>query len=157
MKSEDKLVFEKLIEELKNDPRALQMKEFVQHGKVSTYDHCLAVSKMSYLLGRHFKVDHRSLVKGSFLHDYFLYDWHEKVGTHHGKMHPHRALINAERDFGLTEKEKGIIRCHMWPLTLKSVPDSKEAAIVCFADKVVSLKETVVGFAGKVVFERVKV
>ena len=150
MSSEDITRFENLIGELSRHPKSLQMKDFIQHGKRTTYDHCIAVSRMSYRIGKYFNVDRKSLVKGAFLHDYFLYDWHEKVGTHHGKMHPFRALANAERDFELNEKEKGIIKCHMWPLTLRHVPDSREAAIVCFADKVVSFNETVEGIIGKV-------
>ena len=141
--------FEEIVKEFSENPKSYQMRDFIQHGQVTTYDHCMAVSKMSYSIGRHFKVNRRSLVKGAFLHDYFLYDWHKMVGTHHGKMHPLRAAENAERDFGLTKKEREIIKCHMWPLTLTRVPKSREAIIVCVADKIVSLKETMVGMQQK--------
>ena len=35
-----------------------------------------------------------------------------------------------------------MIRSHMWPLNPERVPRSKEAWIVCVADKLVSLHET---------------
>ena len=42
----------------------------------------------------------------------------------------------------LTRKEENIIRSHMWPLTFWHYPQSREAVIVCLADKIVSTKET---------------
>ena len=50
-------------------------------------------------------------------------------------------LINAEQEFDLNETERDIIRSHMWPLTLFHMPKSKEAALVCLADKICTLQE----------------
>ena len=61
----------------------------------------------------------------------------------HGTTHPRVAAENADRDFGLTDKEMNIIRSHMWPLTLRTMPKSKEAALVCLADKYIATKEMV--------------
>ena len=44
--------FPDLIGEISQDPRTLQMKDYVQHGKVTTYDHCLSVARTSYRLGK---------------------------------------------------------------------------------------------------------
>ena len=78
------------------------------------------------------------------LHDFYLYDWHVQDGTHrwHGFHHPERAAENAARYIGVSEKEAEIIRYHMWPLTLRHAPSSREAWIVCIADKLCSLEET---------------
>ena len=123
------------------------MKEFTQHGSVSTYEHCLSVARTSLKLARalHMKVDTSELVRGALLHDYYLYDWHTHGDKLHGYHHPEIAAEQAHQDFTLSEKEKGIIRTHMWPLTLRHVPASKEAALVCAADKLCSSKETIQG------------
>ena len=138
--------FQKLITELAEDGRTLRMKRYIQHSNKSTYDHCMDVARHSFFFAKrlHLRVDEAALVRGAFLHDYYLYDWHnapKKAGLH-GLTHAHRARKNAERDFHLNQRERNIIESHMWPLTLTKVPTSKEAAVVCFVDKVCSLRET---------------
>ena len=136
--------FQKLITELAEDGRTLRMKRYIQHSNKSTYDHCMDVARHSFFFAKrlHLNVDEVALVRGAFLHDYYLYDWHDHGDHLHGYHHPDIAVANACRDFQLSEKEAGIIRSHMWPLTLTKVPTSKEAAVVCFVDKVCSLRET---------------
>ena len=77
------------------------------------------------------------------LHDYFLYDWHQKDPSHrlHGFRHPKTALGNAQRDYYLNWKEKNIIARHMFPL-IPVPPQCREAWIVCLADKWCALGET---------------
>lgn len=122
-------------------------KDFIQHGTTSTYAHSLCVAYMSVWLAvrKKNKVDMRSVVRGALLHDYFLYDWHDKdvrpEGLH-GYRHPAAALKNASSDYELTAREKDIIRSHMWPLTLTKIPHCREAWIVSAADKYCSLLET---------------
>ena len=122
------------------------MQEFVQHGKTSTYAHCVNVVKLSYWLNKkfHLRADESSLLVGALLHDFYLYDWHEKSDWHkwHGFSHPFRAAGNAHRIFKIGKRERQIIESHMWPLTLRHVPRSREAVIVCIADKCCSLYET---------------
>lgn len=139
---------EKLLEEMSADSRILQMKKYVQHGKVSTYDHCLRVAGLCCRLNRHMHLhaDSDTMVQGAMLHDYYLYDWHQKDdGTHdwHGYIHAETASRNAERDFGVSEQVQEVIRSHMWPLNITRLPRSREAWIVCIADKCVSLHETI--------------
>lgn len=129
-----------------DDPNALQMQEFIQHGTVTTYDHCMRVARIAFWLNRRLGcgADEVSLVRGAFLHDFYLYDWHHaKNITHwHGFKHPLIARYNAETIFDLNDIEKDIIQSHMWPLTLTLVPHSREAALVCLADKMSSTWET---------------
>ncbi len=126
-------------------------KDFIQHGDMTVYDHCLSVAERAIKLNRalHAKCQERDLVRGALLHDYFLYDWHkdgkEKGNIHpklHGFFHPSTALKNASRDFKLSPREKDIIKKHMWPLTLVP-PMCREAWIVTMADKYCSAMEAI--------------
>ena len=88
---------------------------------------------------------------GALLHDYFLYDWHDKYSHEklHGFHHPNVALENASREYQLTPRERDIIRKHMWPLTLFHIPRCREAWVVTTADKYCSLKETLLERKGR--------
>lgn len=138
---------ERHLEGLNQTKEAALMKTFVQHGSISTYDHVIRVVRFSFYLNRRFHLGapESELVRGAFLHDFFLYDWHKKGccgGRLHGFAHPAIALKNAMRRYRLTPVECNIIESHMWPLTLFSIPKSRAAFIVCFADKVCSSYET---------------
>lgn len=120
-------------------------KQFVQHGDTSLYQHCISVAYRSIIIAVrfHIKVDMRSMIRGALLHDYYLYDWHNKAvrSKLHGFRHPRIAYENACRDFNLNAIEKDIIRKHMFPLTAKP-PRYKEGWIICIADKLCSIQET---------------
>ena len=118
---------------------------FRQHGDVSVALHCFFAAVVCVRLARALalRVDTRALVRGALLHDYFLYDWHDPDPSHrlHGFRHPFFALRNAEDDFTLDERERNIIARHMFPL-VPMPPTCREAWIVCGADKLVALRET---------------
>ena len=133
------------IRELAMQGRFYEEKEAMQHGSTTIYRHSVHVAYVSLFLMEkwQFPMDEASLVKGALLHDYFLYDWHEKDGGHrlHGFRHPAFALYNASKDFSLNRKEKNIIARHMFPLTVLP-PRCLEAWIVCFVDKYCAFSET---------------
>lgn len=124
-----------------------QTREHIQHGNMTVNNHCINVAKCSLEISRrlHIKCNRRDLIRGALLHDYFLYDWHDKehIQPHklHGFYHPGRALKNASEEYHLTHLEREIIRKHMWPLTVVP-PTCREAWIVTTADKWCSLMET---------------
>ena len=126
-------------------PQVMEMERFIQHGSVSCLEHSVAVAELSFLVCQRLGVraDVPSLVRGALLHDFFLYDWHEKQDRTglHGFTHPYTALKNAERLFSLNDLERDIIVKHMWPLTWKR-PRYRESVLVCVADKCCSLWET---------------
>ena len=134
-----------------------RLKTFIQHGNVTVYEHSIHVALCAIKLNRKLgvKAKERQMVRGALLHDYFLYDWHdgEAPGNIHPKLHgfyhPGIALKNATRDFSLSEREKEIIRKHMWPLTVKP-PRCREAWVVCMADKYASTLETLKLKKGKI-------
>lgn len=124
-------------------------KHHIQHGNMTVNDHCMSVARYSLLinnkLGLH--CNKEDLVRGSLLHDYFLYDWHEKVDVTdrkhlHGFRHPQIALQNADKEYKLTSRQRDIIIKHMWPLTVVP-PACREAWVVTTADKYCSLMETI--------------
>ena len=90
------------------------------------------------------QVDRAALIRGALLHDYFLYDWHEKDDSHrlHGFTHPRTALRNACADWTLTDREQNIILRHMFPLT-PVPPACREGWLVCLADKLCAVQEMV--------------
>ena len=120
----------------------------IQHSNVSVMKHSMKVAYASMWITKklRLKCNKEDLVRGALLHDYFLYDWHKhdpanKHKNLHGFYHPGIALKNAERDFGLTDREREIIKKHMWPLTVVP-PTCREAWVVTMADKYCSLMET---------------
>lgn len=150
MKLTDQEILEikSLLHGLNLTKEAERMKHYIQHGQISTYDHVISVVRFSFYLNRHFHLGapEKELVRGAFLHDFYLYDWHENgyPGRLHGLHHPAIALENAMQRYTLTKTERNIIESHMWPLTLRKFPKCRAAMIVCFADKICSSYETII-------------
>ena len=121
-------------------------KKFIQHGDTSVYTHSINVCEMCIKIASklNINVDYKSLVRGSLLHDYFLYDWHVKDKSHklHGFRHAKVALNNASKEYKLNKIEKNMIYTHMFPLNLR-IPRYKESIILCIADKICATKETI--------------
>lgn len=135
-------LFYDCIRDLVESEDVQKMCNFTQHGDTTTFDHCLMVSFKSFRFCRKFKLDYRAAARGGLLHDLFLYDWHDKdSGVNlHGFYHPGIALKNAENSFILDDKEREIIKKHMWPLTVVP-PKCREAYVICYFDKTCTLKE----------------
>lgn len=129
-----------------HDPRVLRMKKYIQHGRITTYEHSLAVAFKCFEIVRdlRLRVDLHALLVAALLHDFYLYDWHEKDASHkwNGYHHAERARDNAARYFGVSDEVGGMIYSHMWPLNLTHTPKSKEAWVLTLADKLCSAKET---------------
>ena len=146
LRPEEEARFNRILAPIKNDRRAQKMKNYIQHGRISTYDHVESVARASYWINKRFGIgaDERVLTIGAFLHDYYLYDWHEGDDGHglHGFSHSKTAKDNAVEDFGIGAKTQSVIESHMWPLNITKIPKCREAWIVCLADKFVSTRET---------------
>ncbi len=138
---------EHVLRDIMHDENVQKMKNYIQHGNVSTYDHCINVAYVSYSINKKLRLNANidTLVKGAALHDFYLYDWHnEDGGAHrlHGFTHAEQAAKNAERFLKADDSVQDVIRCHMWPLNITKIPRCREAWIICIADKYVSLYET---------------
>ncbi len=126
--------------ELLRTPEVQHLKKYKQHRVTNNYTHCRHVALISYRLAKryHIKVDEQALLVGSIFHDYYLYDIKEQQISdyYHGTTHAAVAIANVEKFRKLTELERNIIRSHMWPLPFIQRPKSKEAWLVCIADKI---------------------
>ena len=136
---------EHILSDICSHPATREMKRFIQHGRISTYEHCRNVAELSYRMGKtlHLHVDRNTLLKGAMLHDLVFYDWHDGSHRLHGFTHAEEAAGNAERIFGVDKATRHVISSHMWPLNLTQIPRSKEAWLVCCADKLAAIYETI--------------
>ncbi len=150
------LVFKSYLDEIMHNKKYLKMNRYLQHGNTTCLLHSIAVAYFSYRVCKFLKlkVREKELIRGALLHDYFLYDWHQKykptkdLGLH-GRLHPTIALFNARKDYNVNKVEADIIVKHMFPLTF-SPPKYKESVIVCLVDKFCGLYET---FSKRAYFE----
>lgn len=141
--------FYRTLTTLCSDPRITKLKAYSQHKGIPTFQHCRNVAVYSFYLAEKlgWRIDEDALARGAMLHDYYLYTVVEKQketklsNFKHGITHPQLSLENALKEFDLTEKEKNIIRAHMWPLTIFHIPMSKEAWLVCLTDTYCAIRE----------------
>jgi len=134
----------------------LELKKDNHHG-TNKYDHCKRVSYVSFKLAKLFKADCKSVVRSGLLHDFFYGERTAKDENSYLK-HPITSANNAKKYFNVSEKEAEDIRTHMFhhvlvkkilpfinykeKATLKETrPKSKEGAIICFSDFLVSVYE----------------
>ena len=76
------------------------------------------------------------------LHDFFLYDWHDKTAMPkaHAYLHPLIAYDNAKKEFKLNIIEKNVIQSHMFPIGIV-MPKYRESWMVVMADKICTVNE----------------
>lgn len=154
--------FANIIKEITSNEKVNEMKKYKQHYDVSTYEHCIHVSYMCYVICKKLKLDYISATRAGMLHDLFLYDWHEKQHKYkldyientkkpeflkrylrlHAFSHPKIALKNAKDEFELNELEQEMILNHMWPVTI-TLPRHIETYIITIADKLCAINESV--------------
>lgn len=142
----EKQRLEDIYQSFLHDERLLRMKEIPMHRGSNCYIHSFKVAKLAIKRAlRHKKGNLYTILLGSVLHDYYLYDWRvdrDKM-KHHLSEHPYIAAQNAERDFGIHAPVKEVIQSHMWPVNIRDFPKTKEARIISHADKTIYLKEIV--------------
>ncbi len=145
LNKKEKEEFYLLAGEMLEDERYRRLLNFIQHGKITTYEHSRRVALMAFWMKRrfHLEMDEKELITACLLHDYYLYDWHTYGDHLHGLNHPHRAVERAREDFLISERVASAIESHMWPLTLRKFPRNRTAWMLTISDKVCSLQETV--------------
>lgn len=133
--------FFNIIENIINNDEFLKMKDIPHHG-ITRYHHLLRVSYYTYYVTKFLRLDYKKATRAAILHDFFF----NEEGSKHCKMrvwrkHPGYAIDNSERVFGsLSEKEKDIIKTHMFPVTF-TPPKYAESWIVDIIDDVAGIYE----------------
>lgn len=123
-----------------------ELSNYMQHGNITVKEHCIhvAIKSIEFVEKYNINCDKKSLIIGCLLHDFFLYDWHDKgnrVHNLHAFKHPNIALDNAKKYFNLNNIEEEIIKKHMWPTTIIP-PTKKEVWIIVLIDKICAFQET---------------
>lgn len=119
-----------------------KIKNITHHG-LNRFDHCMRVSYYSYKITKFLKLGYKDVARAGLLHDFFLVDNEGVDATKRLDVlinHPKYALINANKHFELSDKEKDIIRTHMFPVALK-IPKYVESWIVDIVDNLVAIYE----------------
>lgn len=135
--------FFSIINDLLKSSKVQEMKIYNQHAGTSCYKHCMQVAYYTYIVCKRLNLDYISATRGAMLHDLFLYDWRKRSNNRkgfHAFRHGNIACQNACKLFDLTEKEKNIIKRHMFPVT-PIPPNSKEGLLLTLIDKYCGLIE----------------
>ena len=153
--------FYSLIKEIIDTEDFRKMMSYRHHIKSNTYEHSIKVAYLCY----RYHASHRSrvslseLLRAALLHDFFLYDHHDKEngfglsGIRHIMKHPSHAERNAQRAYvNLTDTERNAIRRHMFPL-IPIPPTTRCGWLVCFYDKVASFSDLCCGSRYKELFD----
>ena len=112
--------FNDIIHPLIENKTVQEMKNFRQHYETTCFDHCLTAAYYCYCICKKYHLDYTSATRAAMLHDLFLYDWRKRSNNRkrfHAFRHGNIACQNACKLFDLTEKEKNIIKRHMFPVT----------------------------------------
>ena len=133
-----------IINNILENPEFQKRKTYAHHGKITVYDHSLAVSKLSYKIAKKLKRDYKAAAIGGLLHDFYYEPWQgntkkTKFFKKHGFVHASEARDNSYQYFPeyMNEKIENIIIRHMFPLNI-TPPKYIESWVVTIADKWVS-------------------
>ena len=122
------------VRDLLDSPEVQSLADFPHHYSINRLQHCINVAYYSFLFCRRFGYDEVAAARAGLLHDLFFYDMAKKKdGPHHTYLHPAQALQNAETLTALTDMERDIIFCHMWPRA--KLPRYFESFVVSGMDK----------------------
>lgn len=144
---EQKNELEEIYQFYLNNENVKRMSEIQMHRGSSCYIHSFRVAKLCVKKAARYQrytfEDLKNVLVASILHDYYLYDWreHHELRKKHGRKHPLVACANAIRDFNIPTEVQDIIKSHMWPLTPKLYPKTKEAKLVNRMDNHIATRE----------------
>ncbi len=120
------------------------------HLKTSVGKHSVSTAQMGlaicdFLKRTGIEVDEEKVVRISLLHDVGMLDRNRRYRNNYecGKMHPTNSAKEAKQIWpDIDPESQAAIKSHMWPLS-RTMPHTKEGAVLCMADKLASLKDIV--------------
>jgi len=137
-----------IVDNIINNDKFLKLKNYKHHG-ISRFEHSLKVSYNSYKFAKKYNLDYKEAAVGGLLHDFFL---EENKGIKKRLIsiftHPKKAMNNSSNIFKVNNKEKNIIKSHMFPLNIY-IPKYKESWIVSLYDKKVAISEFILRYGHK--------
>ncbi|MBQ9181986.1 MAG: HDIG domain-containing protein [Bacilli bacterium] len=141
MKNNIDLEYVSIIENILDNKEYQKLKQIEHHG-ITRYDHCLKVSFYSYKVAHALRLDYESVARAGLLHDFFLSDNERTFKDRFVSVfvHPKFAVEKSSKEFNISDKEKDIIRTHMFPIN-PAIPKYAESWIVSIVDKFVALNE----------------
>ena len=148
--------FLNIVDELINNETVQEMKNYRQHYETSCFDHCYMVAYYCYVICKKYHLDYVSATRAAMLHDLFLYDWRIRQPGRkglHAFTHAKLACENASKLLDFNQKEKDMIKNHMWPVTLQ-FPTSIEGFILTFVDKYCATSETLYVFKSRMFMKK---
>lgn len=128
----------------------------IKHHNSTRLNHSIKVSYYSYVLARKLRLNYKEVARAGLLHDFYLEQVNDQKKVKDKLLlfttqHPQQAVNNAEKYFELSDREKDIIRTHMFPIDIK-IPKFAESWVVSFVDKYVSTKEFGAKFSNKLMW-----
>ena len=119
--------YRKEVEQILNNKDFQKLRYYKQHNWSDRLMHSINVSYLSWLMARRLGCDAKAAARAGLLHDFCLYDFHEKPadGEHQAFLHPKVAAENS--------------MSHMFPLG--PLPKSREAWLITIADKICAAAE----------------
>jgi len=149
---EKDLDYKYLVNDIMNNEDFSKLSNIPHHGE-TRLDHSIKVSYISYKISKFLKLDYRQTARAGLLHDfYFDRTVHHKRIKEKVKLyttgHPCDALENANNNFILSDKERDIIKTHMFPLDFR-IPKYLEGWVVNLVDTGISFYEFTKKFSYK--------
>jgi putative nucleotidyltransferase with HDIG domain len=136
--------FESYIDDLVQRPEVRRLaRRGAHHFSRNRLQHCLAVAKLSYYLGRVVGANTRTCVRAAVLHDWYFENRDEHQNSVGANVHHARIAAQNARGLGEPAAVTGAITTHMWPYG-RTRPATLEAWVVWMADNVVWLNDLMV-------------
>lgn len=124
--------FEKIIKPIMENKEFRKLDEVSHHG-ISRLHHSLRVAYFSYKISKKLRLEYKETTEAALLHDFFIDEVDDENSLFKLRRHPLYAEQNASKHFNLTDRQKDIIKTHMFPITF-TPPKYIESWIVDIVD-----------------------